>query len=54
MSWLGGPTGLVVLDSATQNVIKTPLNPEDSSPIQREREIYERLAERGRHLGILS
>ena len=49
-----GSTGLVVLDSATQTVIKTPFNPEDSSPIRREREIYERLAERGRHQGILS
>ncbi|POR35757.1 Megakaryocyte-associated tyrosine-protein kinase, partial [Tolypocladium paradoxum] len=47
-------TGLVVLDSATQTVIKTPFNPRDCYPIQREREVYERLAERGRHQGTLS
>ncbi|KND88538.1 Megakaryocyte-associated tyrosine-protein kinase [Tolypocladium ophioglossoides CBS 100239] len=48
-----GSTGLVVLDRATQTVIKSPFNPENGSPIAREREIYERLAERGRHQGTL-
>ncbi|KAM3436248.1 hypothetical protein NHJ13734_005188 [Beauveria thailandica] len=49
-----GSTGLVVLDSATQTVIKTPFDPENNSPILREREIYERLAKKGKHPGTLS
>ncbi|OAA69159.1 Protein kinase-like domain protein [Cordyceps fumosorosea ARSEF 2679] len=49
-----GSTGLVVLDSATQTVIKTPVGPENSAHIQRERQIYERLTERGQHQGVLS
>ncbi|KAM3550956.1 hypothetical protein ARSEF4850_008091 [Beauveria asiatica] len=49
-----GSTGLVVLDSAIQTVIKTPFNPENNSPILREREIYERLAKKGKHPGTLS
>lgn len=49
-----GSTGLVVLDSATQTVIKTPFDPEQDALIQREREIYKRLVERGKHPGTLS
>ncbi|KND86741.1 Megakaryocyte-associated tyrosine-protein kinase [Tolypocladium ophioglossoides CBS 100239] len=49
-----GSTGLIVFDSATQTVIKTPFNQENGNPIQREREIYERFTELGKHQGILS
>ncbi|EJP69068.1 spindle assembly checkpoint kinase [Beauveria bassiana ARSEF 2860] len=49
-----GSTGLVVLDSASQTVIKTPFSPENEILIRREQEIYERLAKRGKHPGTLS
>lgn len=52
LAW--GGTGLIILDLTTHSVIKTPLAAEDRCLIQREREIYERLTERGKHPGILS
>ncbi|KAM9877595.1 kinase [Verticillium dahliae] len=48
-----GSTGLIVLDAATQTIIKTPFDDEFRPSIQRERLIYERLTELGGHDGIL-
>ncbi|KAI0398659.1 kinase-like protein [Xylaria palmicola] len=52
-----GTTGLVVLDKSSKTVIKTPFdsrNEECARRISRERQVYERFAERGGHKGILS
>jgi serine/threonine protein kinase len=52
-----GTTGLVVLDESSQTIIKTPLDSfaqESIRLISKERQIYERLANRGGHKGILS
>jgi serine/threonine protein kinase len=49
-----GSTGLVVLDAATRTVIKTPFDEDNQPSIERERQIYVRLASRGAHPGILS
>jgi serine/threonine protein kinase len=48
-----GSTGLVVLDSTSDTVIKKPLDPEFASSVDIERRIYERLTEKGGHKGIL-
>ena len=48
-----GSTGLVVLDSSSNTVIKKPLDPEYASYIDFERRIYERLTEKGDHKTIL-
>lgn len=49
-----GSTGLVVLDSSSNTVIKKPLDPEFAPYIDIERQIYERIKLRGCHRGILS
>lgn len=52
-----GTTGLVVLDTSSKTVIKTPLDPDDEEcvgRISRERQVYERFAKCGGHKGILS
>lgn len=49
-----GTTGLVVLDESTTTVIKTPLDQENAALILREQRIYERLAEKGGHRGLLN
>ena len=52
-----GTTGLVVLDESSKTIIKTPLDSFDRERvhlISKERQIYERLAKRGGHNGILS
>ncbi|EGX88115.1 protein kinase, putative [Cordyceps militaris CM01] len=52
-----GTTGLVVLDRRTQTIIKTPFDPQDEENVcrlLRERQVYERLSERGGHEGLLS
>ncbi|TQV95466.1 spindle assembly checkpoint kinase [Cordyceps javanica] len=46
-----GSTGLVVLDSRTHTVVKTPFSPEHRESLERERQIYERL---GQHDSILA
>ncbi|KAK4147640.1 kinase-like protein [Dichotomopilus funicola] len=48
-----GISGLVVLDKASQTVIKTPLSDDCEDALARERDIYARLTERGGHPGIL-
>ncbi|KAG9249451.1 kinase-like domain-containing protein [Emericellopsis atlantica] len=48
-----GSSGLIVLDAATQTVIKTPFDNEFRASIDRERLIYERLTELGGHEGLL-
>ncbi|KAK4101923.1 kinase-like protein [Parathielavia hyrcaniae] len=51
LAW--GSTGLFVLDRASQTVIKTPLWEEDDPLAFREREVYERLTQRGGHRRVL-
>ncbi|KAL2021761.1 hypothetical protein VTK56DRAFT_6704 [Thermocarpiscus australiensis] len=48
-----GISGLVVLDKASQTVIKAPLFDDCEASLSRERDIYERLTQRGGHQGIL-
>ncbi|AEO64155.1 86ccf4b5-c30d-4d6c-b62b-5dcc89d42aa0 [Thermothielavioides terrestris] len=48
-----GISGLVVLDKDSQTVIKTPLFDDCELSLSRERDIYERLTERGGHQGLL-
>ena len=48
-----GSTGLVVLDSSSNTVIKKPLDPEYAPHIDVERRIYQRLTQKGGHRGIL-
>ncbi|KAK4241940.1 kinase-like domain-containing protein [Achaetomium macrosporum] len=55
VSW--GTTGMVVLDKSSNTVIKVPFdhgNEECLLRMQREREVYERFAQRGGHEGLLS
>ena len=55
ISW--GTTGLVVLDESLKSTIKTTINPFDKEYIcilSKERQVYERLTNRGGHKGILS
>ncbi|KAK4033745.1 kinase-like domain-containing protein [Parachaetomium inaequale] len=47
------PAGFGLKDVASQTVIKTPLFEDCEHLVSREREIYERLAQRGGHEGIL-
>ncbi|KAI1128040.1 kinase-like protein [Nemania abortiva] len=49
-----GTTGMVVLDKASNTVIKTPHDHGDAELLTRERQIYERFTKRGGHPGILS
>ncbi|RDA87982.1 hypothetical protein CP532_3437 [Ophiocordyceps camponoti-leonardi (nom. inval.)] len=49
-----GSTGLVVLDAASDTVIKKPLDQAYSRYLDIERKIYERFIEKGGHAGILS
>lgn len=49
-----GSTGLVLLDAASNTVIKSPLDREQSPFILREQEIYERFSDCGGHPRILS
>ncbi|KAG5984066.1 hypothetical protein E4U55_006201 [Claviceps digitariae] len=49
-----GNTGLVVLDDATQTIIKVPMHPWSPPSMQREKQIYQRLSSRGQHPGILA
>ncbi|KJZ73195.1 hypothetical protein HIM_07392 [Hirsutella minnesotensis 3608] len=48
-----GSTGLVVLDAASQTVIKTPFDEQFLPHLQREGHIYERFAAHGGHRGLL-
>ncbi|KAH6634386.1 kinase-like domain-containing protein [Chaetomium sp. MPI-SDFR-AT-0129] len=48
-----GISGLVVLDKASQTVIKKPLSDDCEEALARARDIYARLTERGGHPGIL-
>ncbi|RSL40753.1 hypothetical protein CEP54_016031 [Fusarium duplospermum] len=48
-----GTTGLVVLDKPTSTVVKTPLDHENELLIAREKQVYERFAEKGGHKGLL-
>lgn len=48
-----GSTGLVVHDEASQTVIKTPIWDGNELRLVRERDIYERLSQRGGHPSIL-
>jgi serine/threonine protein kinase len=48
-----GSTGLVVRDKVSQTVIKKPFSVEQEPFVSREREIYERLGQRGSHRGLL-
>ena len=54
VSW--GTTGLVVHDESSNTVVKVPFDqtPWRAESIERERQIYERLTERGGHDGLLS
>ncbi|KAL2021259.1 hypothetical protein VTK56DRAFT_7338 [Thermocarpiscus australiensis] len=55
VSW--GTTGLVVLDKSSNTVIKVPFDYDSEECLlrmQREREVYERFAQRGGHEGLLS
>ncbi|KAG6010372.1 hypothetical protein E4U21_006936 [Claviceps maximensis] len=49
-----GNTGIVLLDEATQTVIKVPVHEWSPPSMQREKEIYQRLSSRGAHPGILA
>lgn len=52
-----GTTGLVVLDRSSRTIIKTPFDSRNEECVRRmlrERQVYERFAERGGHKGILS
>ncbi|OBT70001.1 hypothetical protein VE03_00364 [Pseudogymnoascus sp. 23342-1-I1] len=49
-----GNTGLVVLDSSSNTVIKTPIDEKCTNYLTIERLIYERLTQSGGHSGILS
>lgn len=48
-----GSTGLVVLDAASNTAIKKPLDPAFARYVDIERQIYERLMQKGSHKGIL-
>lgn len=48
-----GSAGLIVLDRSSNTVIKKPFDEESVPYIDLERRIYERLAQRGGHDGIL-
>lgn len=48
-----GNSGLVVLDVASQTVIKTPWDDDREHILSRERQVYERLTQRGGHDRIL-
>ncbi|KAF1354275.1 kinase-like protein [Lizonia empirigonia] len=48
-----GTTGLVCLDAASQTVIKTPHDDDNSCRVQVEKKIYERFDQRGGHSGLL-
>ncbi|RSL96429.1 hypothetical protein CDV31_013465 [Fusarium ambrosium] len=48
-----GTTGLVVLDKPTSTVVKAPLDDENEPLIAREKQVYERFAEKGGHKGLL-
>lgn len=48
-----GHTGMVLLDSSTNTVIKTPHDEDRSEPMTIEQQIYERFTEHGGHKGIL-
>jgi serine/threonine protein kinase len=55
VSW--GTTGMVVLDKASSTAIKVPFdhgNKDCLLHIQRERDVYERLTQRGGHEGLLA
>ncbi|KAG5926560.1 hypothetical protein E4U42_003155 [Claviceps africana] len=49
-----GNTGMVLLDEATQTVVKIPAAEWSPPAMQRERDIYQRLSSRGAHPGILT
>ncbi|KAK4122860.1 kinase-like protein [Parathielavia appendiculata] len=51
LAW--GSTGLVLHDEDSQTVIKTHLGDDDDPLASREREVYERLAQRGGHRRVL-
>jgi serine/threonine protein kinase len=48
-----GSTGIVVLDRASQTVVKAPFWDDTETLVLREREIYERLNQQGGHEGLL-
>ncbi|KAI1667293.1 spindle assembly checkpoint kinase [Pyrenophora tritici-repentis] len=48
-----GTTGLVFLDAATQTVIETPHDDDNSCRVQVEKSIYKRFDQRGGHAGVL-
>ncbi|KAG6027376.1 hypothetical protein E4U40_001561 [Claviceps sp. LM458 group G5] len=49
-----GLCGLILLDEATQTIVKTPLWEWSPPSIQREIEVYQRLVSKGPHPGILT